>query len=209
MRLEYQPVLWATGKFITIWCKGLQMCEQLIETFYTISTKLWVPLPFVSHAKTNTVNQFMFTTVVERKSHCLIFGRLYCFTSCKLVILEQGWEFYTIFTRIPLTKSKISSTAQFWKNSYFMSSMSAARGKHRYALLQGTFLFILKYVWYCAYKPIAVMAKIPPPLGCALALAKGNLWLSSGPTVRHNCHGISISTHPSPVYTSFYERKRQ
>ncbi len=33
--------------------------------------------------------------------------------------------------------------------------------------------------------------------------------LSSGPMVRHNCHGLSISTHPSPVYSSFYERKRQ
>ncbi len=42
-----------------------------------------------------------------------------------------------------------------------------------------------------------------PPLGCALALAKGNLWLSSGPMVRQNCHGITTPTHPSPVKSSF------
>ncbi len=42
-----------------------------------------------------------------------------------------------------------------------------------------------------------------PPLGCALALAKGNLWLSSGPMVRHNCHGMTTPTHPSPFKRSF------
>ncbi len=41
--------------------------------------------------------------------------------------------------------------------------------------------------------------KIPPLAVLYLALAKGNLWVSSGPMGRHNCHGISISTHPSPV----------
>ncbi len=40
------------------------------------------------------------------------------------------------------------------------------------------------------------------PLGCALALAKGNLWLSSGPVVRHNWHGMTISTHSSLVISS-------
>ena len=43
---------------------------------------------------------------------------------------------------------------------------------------------------------VIILIIIPPPLGCALALAKGNLCLSSGPMVRHNCHGITISTHP-------------
>ncbi len=28
--------------------------------------------------------------------------------------------------------------------------------------------------------------------------------LTSGPIVRHNCHGISISSHPFPVYWSFF-----
>ncbi len=35
-----------------------------------------------------------------------------------------------------------------------------------------------------------------PPHGCALALAKGNLWLNSAPMVQHNCHGMTIPTHP-------------
>ena len=46
------------------------------------------------------------------------------------------------------------------------------------------------------------------PLGCALALAKGNLWLSSGPMVRHNCHGMTTSTHPLLVLQLFYRSKR-
>ncbi len=41
-----------------------------------------------------------------------------------------------------------------------------------------------------------------PPLGCALALAKGNLRLSSGPMVRHNCYGIKNSQ----VKLQFYYR---
>ena len=35
------------------------------------------------------------------------------------------------------------------------------------------------------------------------------LWNDSGPMVRHYCHGISISTHPSLVLSSFLSGKRQ
>ena len=33
------------------------------------------------------------------------------------------------------------------------------------------------------------------PLGCALALTKGNLWLSSGPMVRHNCNQRTFNVY--------------
>ena len=40
------------------------------------------------------------------------------------------------------------------------------------------------------------------------ALAKGNLWLSSRPMVRNNCHGMTISTHPLLVIRSFFKGKK-
>ena len=46
------------------------------------------------------------------------------------------------------------------------------------------------------------------PIGCALALAKGNLWLCSGPRVRHNCHGMTISK-PFPKHNPYLVQKVQ
>ncbi len=48
----------------------------------------------------------------------------------------------------------------------------------------------------CGYKTTyfgAPCHHLKSPLGCALALAKGNLWLSSGPMVPHNCHGMTCN----------------
>ncbi len=40
-----------------------------------------------------------------------------------------------------------------------------------------------------------------PLIGCALALAKGYLLPSSGPMVRHNCHGMTVWYHrPYPLW---------
>ncbi len=59
----------------------------------------------------------------------------------------------------------------------------------------------------CLYSFTSVHVKLlkfeNPPLGCALALAERNLWLCSGRMVRHFCHGLSISTHPSLVLQLF------
>ena len=40
------------------------------------------------------------------------------------------------------------------------------------------------------------------PVGCALALANCNLWLSR-PMVRHYCHGVSISTQMCLTFTLY------
>ena len=45
-------------------------------------------------------------------------------------------------------------------------------------------------------KWVRTMWKKKSSLCCALALAKGNLWLNSGPMVRNNCHGMTVSTLP-------------
>ncbi len=44
-----------------------------------------------------------------------------------------------------------------------------------------SFLYIYLFIFFCRW-----VTSQKSPLGCALALAKGNLWLSSGPMVRHN-----------------------
>ncbi len=63
---------------------------------------------------------------------------------------------------------------------------------HHYSL-SGALLVFIDLQFYMHFLFSCGLGNMPtcnenPPLGCALALAKRNLWLSSGPMVRHYCH---------------------